>query len=146
MSTATNTRRPVAARRFGYLIGVLIGVALLYVIDVDPGWHAARFLTAATEQVITLVNASLIAGAAANVVYLVRDTRRTTAFGGLVTSAIGLAAMVRIWQVFPFDFTGYSFNWPLLIRVVLMIGIVGSAIAILVDLANLVRGDGSRRT
>jgi hypothetical protein len=139
--TTTRPRGPTAsARRVGYLIGALVGAALLFLIDVQPGWHTLPFLTADTAQVLWLVNGSLIAGILANVVYLVRDTPRVTAFCGLVTTTFGLAATVRIWQVFPFDFTGYSFDWALLIRVLLIFGIVGSAIAILVNGVRLLRG------
>lgn len=146
MDTTQTGRPAAAARRVGYVIGALVGVALLYLIDVQPGWHALPFLTAGTTQVLWLVNASIVVGILANLAYLFRDTRRVTAFCGVVTTAFGLAAMVRTWQVFPFDFTGYSFNWALLARVLLILGIVGSAVAILVNgVKFLTRGAGASR-
>jgi hypothetical protein len=36
--------------------------------------------------------------------------------GELVTTGIGLAVLVRIWQVFPFDFAGWSVDWSWLVR------------------------------
>lgn len=42
----------------------------------------------------------VIVGILANLGYPVRDTRRVTGFGCLVTTAVGVAATVRIWQVF----------------------------------------------
>ena len=57
-----------------------------------------------------------------------------------VGSAIGLAAMVRIWQVFPFSFEQGGFPWETVFRWFLAIGIVGSAIGIVVALVSLVRG------
>lgn len=140
MTTKRNRRPPASARRVGYLIGALVGVVLVYLIDVRPGWQTLPFLTADTAQVLWLVNASLIAGVLANLVYLVRDTRRVTGFCGVVTTAFGLAATGRIWQVFPFDFAGYAVNWELLVRVLLVLGIVGSGIAILVNLVKFLRG------
>jgi hypothetical protein len=44
-----------------------------------------------------------------------------------------------VWQVFPFDFGGSSFNWGLLIRVVLVVVIVGSIIGIVVQVVTLSR-------
>ena len=41
---------------------------------------------------------------------------------------ICLAATVRMWQVFPFDFGSSSFDWALLVRILLVLGIVGVVI------------------
>jgi len=48
-------------------------------------------------------------------------------------------ALVWLWQVFPFDFGDATFDWELLTRWVLGIGIAGSVIAIVVALVSLVR-------
>jgi hypothetical protein len=39
--------------------------------------------------------------------------------GDLVTTGVSLAVLVRIWQVFPFDFAGWSVDWSWLVRLVL---------------------------
>jgi hypothetical protein len=62
-----------------------------------------------------------------------------TAAGGIVTTAIGLAAVVRLLQVFPFDFGDDGSGWALVARIVLWLGIVGPAIGIVVNLVALVR-------
>jgi hypothetical protein len=141
VATAAAGKRPtVAARRSGYVAAALVNGLLLYLVNRRPGWEALPFLTAETEQVLGLVNASLVAGVVANLVYLVADPPRLRSLGDLVTIAIGLAAMVRIWQVFPFSFDPGGFPWDTLCRWVLAVGIVGSAIGIVVALVTLVRG------
>ena len=50
---------------------------------------------------------------------------------------------LRILRVFPFAFAAYVFNWAALVRVVLVVAVVGSAIAIAVELARLI-GRGIR--
>ncbi|MDF2093481.1 hypothetical protein P0Y31_14105 [Knoellia sp. 3-2P3] len=141
MATAAARKRPtVAARRSGYVAAALINGLLLYLVNRRPGWEAVPFLTAETEQVLGLVNASIVAGVAANLVYLVADPPRLRSLGDLVTISIGLAAMVRIWQVFPFSFDPDGFPWDTLCRWVLAVGIVGSAIGIVAALVTLVRG------
>jgi hypothetical protein len=50
------------ARRFGYTLAVLINLAILYVINVFPGWDAVPFLTDATPRVLMLLNVSMLAG------------------------------------------------------------------------------------
>jgi len=44
-----------------------------------------------------------------------------------------------MYQVFPFDFSAYEFNWEMLTRVVMVIGIVGTGIAIVVEFLKLAR-------
>lgn len=145
MAVTTSTRRPpVAARRVGYVIAVLVNLALLYLVNVWPGWEAVPFLTEDTTRVLTLVNASIVAGAVANVVYLVADPRWLRSFGEAFTTAVGIAAMVRLWQVFPFDFGDTGFDWAIVVRVLLVVGIVGAAIGLLTNLVRLVSGTPSR--
>lgn len=134
-------RRPsVAARRSGYVVAILINGAMLIGANWWPGWEVIPFLSDETPQVLGLVNASIIAGLVANAVYVAWDPPRLKALGDLVTTAFGVAAMVQIWRVFPFDFGDAEFNWALLVRWLLGVGIFGGAIGIVVALVALVRG------
>lgn len=140
MTTTTAHRQGSAtARRFGYLVAVGVNAVLLYLINVAPRWQELTFLTSATVSVLTWVNTSLVAGIVANVVYVLDDAPAIRAFGDLVTTAISLAAIVRVWQVFPFAFDQRGLHWEPVIRVLLIVAGVGSAIAIVVQLVTLVR-------
>lgn len=140
MPTRTSANRPSpAARRGGYVAGIIIGAALLFVLNGWPGWQSMPFLTSDTTQVLWLVNLSLAAGVAANVVYLAYDPPWLRSLGDLVTAGIGLAAAIRVWQVFPFDFQGSAAAWSTVLRVLLIVVIVGSCIGILVNLVSLAR-------
>jgi hypothetical protein len=137
--TAPARRQSVATRRAGYVIAVFINATLLYLVNVWPGWQAVSFLTEDTRQVLGLVNLSLAAGVVANMVYLVHDAPWLKLPGDLITTGIGLAALVRVWQVFPLDFRGWSFDWSFLAHFLLVVGIVGAAIGILVEFVLLLR-------
>jgi hypothetical protein len=128
-----------ASASAGYIAAVVVNGVLLYLIDVAPGWEAVPFLTPAMTLVLGLVNATLVAGLVANLVYTVADPPRLRALGDLVTTSIGLAALVRIWQVFPFDFA-HDAVWEVVARTALWFGFVGSGIAIIVALARLASG------
>ena len=140
---ATTTRRTPrpgpATRRFGYIVALTVNVVMLFAVNRWPGWDALPFLTDDTERVISWVNASIIVGIAANLVYVVRDPRWLKALGDLLTTTVGLLAMVRIWQVFPFDFDDSSVDWTLVTHLLLAVGIVGSLIGIVVALVSFVR-------
>jgi hypothetical protein len=146
--TAPTRPQSVATRRVGYAFVVAANATLLYVVNVWPGWQAVSLLTEDTRQVLGLVNLSLAVSLAANLAYLVHDAPWLKAPGDLVTTGIGLAVLVRVWQVFPFDFGGWSDNWSLLVRVLLVVAIVGSAIGILFQFVSLVRqlANGGART
>ncbi len=142
--SAIASRTSVAARRFGFGVAAVVNAAIWYVINVWPGWQQVPFLTEETTVVLWLVNISLIAGVVANVVFAAYDPPWVKALGDLITTSIGLVALVRVWQVFPFDFSGYSTNWAVLARFVLVVAIVGSIIGVVVQLVSLVRLTVSR--
>jgi len=140
MPPAGAARRPsVAARRVGYLVGIVVSAALLFVLNGQPGWQALPFLTSDTSEVIGLVNLSLAVSLAVNVVYLFYDPPWLKSLGDLITSGVGLVVAVRIWQVFPFAFHGSSAWWSTAVRVLLILAIAGSAIGIVVQAVSLAR-------
>ncbi len=137
MAVTDSARRPSAgARRAGYCIFIALGVAFLVVFNGWPGWQAMPFLTSDVDQVLWLVNFSVAAGIAANVVYLAYDPPWLKSLGDVVTTGTGLAAAIRIWQVFPFDL---SSGWSTAVRVLLVVAIAGSCITLVVQLVTLAR-------
>jgi hypothetical protein len=136
----TARRSPsVAARRFGYALAILINGAFLWVINVWPTWEALPWLTPSTTEVIPWINASIIVGMVANAVYLLVDPRWLRALGDVVTTSVGLAAMLQVWAVFPFDFGNSTVPWALLTRILIAIAVFGSVIAIVVQAVTFVR-------
>lgn len=143
MTLTARPRRPaVAARRVGYGVAAVVNAAILYMVNVSPGWQVLPFLTDDMSLLVGVVNASIVVHLVANMVYVVADPRWLKALGDLLTTTVGLAALVRIWQVFPFAFTSSAVDWPLVARVALGVAIGGSVIAIVVALVSLVRSIG----
>jgi len=126
------------ARRAGFTAGIVVNSALLYVVNAWPGWRSLTFVTADADQLIPLLNAALVAGIIANLIYLVADRRWVKALGDLFTVGISLAFLVWTWRVFPFVFTDTTVDWATIIRVVLGFSIVGCIIALIVQLVVLV--------
>jgi hypothetical protein len=109
-------------------VAVVVNAVLLFLVNVTPGWSILPFLTPD------------MAGIVVNAVYLIRDTPRVKGFGDLITEVIGLVAMIGLWQVFPFDFGAGSSGWATVVRVALVIGIVGTIIAMIVSVVMVIRG------
>jgi hypothetical protein len=123
-------------------VAVLVNAAVLYAVNVWPGWQALPFLSEDMRLVLGLVNASMLVSIVANMAYFAADPRWLKALGDIATTAVGIAALVRMWQVFPFDFSGSSFDWALVVRVAMGVAIGGSAIALVVAFLSFVKSVG----
>lgn len=137
MLTTATRRSSAGSRRFGYAVAIAVNAIMLYLVNIAPGWRTLSILTEDTVSVIPLLNGSIIAGVVVNLAYLTRDPRWLVSLGGLVTTGIGIVVLVRMWQVFPFEFGDTSVDWGMVVRVVLGFGVAGSAIGMLVQLASL---------
>lgn len=134
--TPAQLRPHTAARKFGYLLAIALNAVFFYLVNVQPGWQVVPFLTAETPQVLSVINFSLTAAIIVNIVYFFYDARWCKALGDLLLAAIALAVLERIWQVFPFTFTG----WPVqLIHAVLVVAIIGTVVAMIVNIVVLIR-------
>jgi hypothetical protein len=126
-------------------VSALVNLAMLAALNLWPGWEVLTFLTADVTRALPLVNLSLAAGATAGVVYLVAGYPVVRAWGGLVTLALGLAAAVRLLEVFPFD-GGTALT--VTARVLLVLAVAGSVIGIVAQVPAIVRafpGPAGRR-
>lgn len=134
---------PTAAGRvLGHLLGAVVNGLVLVAIHVWPGWDVVPFLTGETPRVLGVVDAALVAGI---VVHLVRSAGGPgwlTAAGLVLTSAFGVAVSAWVFRVFPFDL---SEGWASVARVLLVVGVVGSSIAVVATLVSLVRLRGAER-
>jgi hypothetical protein len=150
MSAAARTSVPV--RRFGYVLAAAVITTIWVMVNVWPGWESVPFLTQRAGDVVWAVNLWLCCGIVANLLYVVYDPVWFKTSGDVITAVVGLVPAVLLWRVFPFDFSGYSFDWAVVARVVLMVGIVGGILGILVQIGTLVRlaivggPSGHRRT
>ncbi|MFI1991512.1 hypothetical protein [Actinoplanes sp. NPDC020271] len=137
IASTDRKRPPLTARRAGYGIGAAINAVLLYLINGRPGWTVVPFLGDDTAAVLPWINASLIVGLVVSLVQLVRDPPWLVALGGMATAGIGAAATARMWQVFPFVFGSTSFNWALIVRILLVVGVAGSFAALVSNAVKL---------
>jgi hypothetical protein len=96
------------------------------------------FLTADTPRVLGAVDAYLVAGIVVNLAHVVVDRGRLTLVGIVLTTAVGLVAMVVVLRVFPFAFATGS-SWEVVVRVLLVLGVAGAGIGLIAAVAAFVR-------
>jgi uncharacterized membrane protein YagU involved in acid resistance len=136
------TRTP--GRGAGYLVAIAVNLVLLYVANNLLDWGLVPFLTDEFGQVLWLINISLLATILVNLVYLVYDPAWFKSVCQIGLGAISLAVSIRMYQVFPFDFSAYQFNWTMTARIVMIAAIVGVALGIVVEIVKLGAGLASQ--
>ena len=137
-------RTPAPGRRGGYVIAIAMNAVGLWVTRRLLDWGWPRFLTEDFEQLLPILTVSFVAGMVVNALFVVADPPRFKALCNVVTSVISLVVAVRTWQVFPFDFSSYAFDWTWVARVLIVIAVVGSGIAVVANLIGLVRPSSTR--
>lgn len=140
MPPARSTRRPSRdVRRVGYALSAGINLALLWVVNVTPGWGVVPFLTDDFARVVGVVNVSLLVGVVANLAYVAADPSWLRRLGDAITAAFALVVLLQLVTVFPFDLgTGWS-GWVTVLRAGLALACVGTAIGVLANLVQFVR-------
>ena len=144
-------------RQTGYAIAIAVNAGLIYVVTHLLEWDLLGFLTDEFEAVVPIIVFSLIVNIVVNFAYLWYDDEWFKTLGQLVSNVVALVATVRLFTVFPFDFSGYGFNvelgsapfdlnWEFVTRAVLILAMVGLGIAIIsegVKLIGIVRDRAS---
>lgn len=132
----------IAARRFGYAIAIAINAVLLWIAMNLLEWGWFDWLTDSYEQLIPLIVVVFSAEILKNIVFVFNDAQPIKSVGELLTGVLGLILAVRTLQVYPLDFSAYDFNWDLVARIILIVGVVGSAIGLIVEFGRLLRSPG----
>ncbi len=132
-------RPPRTARQVGYGVAAGVNGVLLYLINVAPGWEWVTFLTDDFTEVLGVLNASLVVAIVVNLLWVLADPRWFRSLGQVVQSGIGLAVILTMLDVFPFDFTDWAFDATWLTRFVLVVAAIGTGIGLLVELVRLLR-------
>lgn len=127
-------------RMTDYVFAVIFNVAFLVVVNKVPDWNIV-FITADFPDVLWAVNTSVAVSIAGNLVLIFFHPRFLHHLFNAVFSIFGILATSVMLSVFPFEFADLVGEWlNILIRIVLIVGIVGSAIGAVV---NLVKASGA---
>ena len=120
-------------RRAGNYVGAVIGsVIAIIVVNMLPNWNL-RFITDDFAAVLWALNLSLIAQIAVNAVLILFHPRFLHYAAKVGLGLVSLLAIIILVTVFPFDFSHVG-NWiGTVLRIVLYIGLAGTAVSIVVD-------------
>jgi hypothetical protein len=128
------------AKRLGYLLAAVLNGVMLWIAYQLLDWGWPGFLTPEFDDVLPVITVSFVMSIIANLVYAWSDSWPIKPIGELATSIVGLVAARRIWEVFPFEFSGNDWSW--LVRLVLVAVIAGTALGAFAQLVSLAKGPG----
>lgn len=141
METENVVQKSKTARnkKFDYIVAIVINAVILVIVNQILNWGTFAFLTQNFKQVLPIQNIQLAITIVFNAIFLLYNPQWFESLLKIVLNAVGIAVILRYLSVFPFDFSAYSgFNWALLARWVLIIGLVGCCIGILAEAVKFV--------
>ena len=124
----------------GAMIGAVIGMAI---VNSVPLWRNLTngIILESWTKILWAANLSMILQVIGNLVLTIYRPARLCSFIQLMMALVGLVSVCVFYQVFPLDFSRVVGNWVnLLTKGLLMVGIVGSIIAIIVHLVRTILG------
>ncbi len=125
-------------RKTSYTAAVVVNLVMLFVINNLLSWDWFRFLTADFGPLLWLINVSLVATILINLVWLGYNPVWFRSLSQIGLNLISALVTVRMYQVFPFDFSTYEFDWAPLVRLVIILAMVGLALGTITELFKLV--------
>ena len=139
---SARSSRPPAAKRFGYVVAIGCNVLGLWIAHNLLDWGWPRFLTDQFDDVLPLITVSFVYGMATNALFVLYDRKWFKALVDVGGSVIAFLVTLRLFQVYPFDFSDYAVDWSWLVTTLLIIGLVATAIAALAQSVRVVRSVG----
>jgi hypothetical protein len=100
-------------------------------------WGWPSFLTPDFDEVLPIISLSFVVGIAFDLVLIVRDPRWLRTLDDTVGALIAFVASWRTFVVFPFDFADWGTDWSWLLRTILVVAMVATAIAAVVGTVRL---------
>ena len=134
-SSARTGKKP-PNRISNYIPSVICNIVLIIVVNKIPDWNIV-FITESYPDILRAVNMTLIVHLVGNFILIFIHPLFTHHLANAVFSVFSLIAAWVIFSVFPFDFSEIVGSWlDTVIRVCMIIGIVGSAVSIVVHLVK----------
>ena len=125
-------------RMSDYIFSVIFNIAFLVVVNKVPDWNI-QFITDSFPDILWAVNTSLAVSLAGNLILIFFHPRFLHHLLNAVFAVFGILATSVILSVFPFDFSQVVSEWlNIVVRIALIVGIVGSAISVVVNIVKAI--------
>jgi peptidoglycan/LPS O-acetylase OafA/YrhL len=120
-----------------YISAIIVGLIFLYVVNNLLNWHI-YFITNSFNEVLWIINLSIIATIIGNALLLLYSPERLRHVVKIIINIISFIAVYIVYKVFPFNFYNSFYNWGF--NILLILAMIGIAIATIVEIYLLVTG------
>jgi peptidoglycan/LPS O-acetylase OafA/YrhL len=120
-----------------YIFAIIVSLIFLYVVNNLLNWHI-YFITNAFNEVLWIINLSIIATIIGNALLLLYSPERFRHMVKIIINIISFIAVYIVYKVFPFNFYNSFYNWGF--NILLILAMIGIAIATIVEIYLLATG------
>lgn len=125
------------SKKSEYIATIIFNLIFLYIFNNLLNWHI-YFVTNSFNEVLWIVNLSIIVSIIGNALLVVFDPVRFRHLVKIIINIVSFAAVYLVYEVFPFNFYNSFYNWGFSILLILvMIGII---IGTIVEIYLLITG------
>lgn len=119
-----------------YVATIIIHIILIWILYRLPDW--LKFLTSSYQAVLPVFLYSYLSQIIGNFILIFTDPGWLRALVALTNNIISIVALVTVYIIFPFDFGSYSYDWARTSKIIIVVAIILTAIAALVELVNFI--------
>lgn len=135
--TMSGTYRPI--RQFGYTIAAVANGVMIWVAHNIVGWDVFGWLTADFDRLLPWLTVSFVIGIVLDLVYVWNDAVPVKSPGQILSSVVGLIVTIQTLRIFPFDFSGYGFDYAMALRIALWVAAAGIVFGAYTEASKLAR-------
>jgi len=120
-----------------YIAAIIFNLIWWYIVNNLLNWQV-YFVTNAFNEVLWIINLSIIVSIIGNALLLFYSPERLRHGVKIVINIVSFIAVYLVWELFPFNFYNSFYDW--LFSLLLILGMIGIAIATIVEIYLLVTG------
>ena len=120
-----------------YFVAIIFNLIFLYIVNNLLNWHV-YFITNAFNDVLWIINLSIIATIIGNALLLVYSPERFRHVIKIILNIFAFIAVYFVYEVFPFNFYDSFYNWG--VNILLILAMIGIIIATIVEIYLLITG------
>lgn len=120
-----------------YITAIIFNLIFLYIVNNLINWQV-YFITNAFNEVLWIINLSIIATIIGNALLLLYNPERFRHTMKIILNIFAFIAVYFVYKVFPFNFYNSFYNWGF--NILLILAMIGITIAIIVEFYLLVTG------
>ncbi len=131
--------KPLHARRGEYIANIVFNLLFLWIVNNIAGWNVG-FIRDNFNVVLWVLNLNILVQIGGNALMLISEIAVLRYFSRMVMEASGFVTQMVLFYIYPFDFSNFHglFWLDRVIPVILIIGMVVSAIKVVANLWKLI--------